>query len=191
MSNLKAIRLKKELSQSTLAKLMNTTPATISRYENQDQRLTLPILRMFSQVLNVSIAEIVGELNQPTINTIPLINPIEGKKNVYIDSEIPCCDLKMGDDYFGFCVQGDTMSPTFKDGDIVIFHKSITNVKEDGILLFEVKTGEKYIARSQFNPIDDVTTLTTDNPNYQDYGEITSEKKIKILGRICCSITQA
>ena len=191
MSNLKAIRLKKELSQSELAKLMNTTPASISRYENQDQRLTLPILRMFSKVLNVSIAEIVGEMNQPTINTIPLINPIEGKKNVYIDSEIPCCDLKMGDDYFGFCVQGDTMSPTFKDGDIVIFHRSITNVKEDGILLFEVKTGEKYIARSQYNPIDNVTTLTTDNPNYQNYGEITPEKKIKILGRICCSITQA
>lgn len=170
---------------------MNTTPASISRYENQDQRLTLPILRMFSQVLKVSIAEIVGELNQPTIKTIPLINPIEGKKNVYIDSEIPCCDLKMGDDYFGFVVEGDTMLPTYKDGDIVICHRSMTDVKVNGILIFEVKTGEKYIARSQFNPIDDVTTLTTDNPNYQDYGEITSDKNIKILGRICCSITQA
>ena len=191
MSRLKTIRLTKNMSQKELANLMNTTPATISRYEYQDQRLTLPILRKFSQVLNVSIAEIVGELNQPTIHTIPLINPIEGKKNVYLDSEIPCCDLKMGDDYFGFVVVGDTMFPTFKDGDIVIFHRSMTDVKADGILIFEVKTGEKYIARSQYNPIDSVTTLTTDNPNYQNYGEITPEKKIKILGRICCSITQA
>ena len=192
MSRLRAIRTEKNLSQRELANLMNTTPATISRYEYQDQRLTLPILRKFSQVLNVSIAELVGELNQPTIKTIPLINPqTEGKKNVYLDSEIPCCDLKMGDDYFGFVVVGDTMLPTYKDGDIVIFHKSMTDVKADGILIFEVKTGEKYIARSQYNPIDSVTTLTTDNPNYQDYGEITPDKKIKILGRICCSITQA
>ena len=192
MSRLKTIRLTKNMSQKELANLMNTTPATISRYEYQDQRLTLPILRKFSQVLNVSIAELVGELNQPTIHTIPLINPqTEGKKNVYLDSEIPCCDLKMGDDYFGFVVVGDTMFPTFKDGDIVIFHRSMTDVKADGILIFEVKTGEKYIARSQYNPIDSVTTLTTDNPNYQNYGEITSDKNIKILGRICCSITQA
>lgn len=192
MSRLRAIRTEKNLSQRELANLMNTTPASISRYENQDQRLTLPILKMFSKVLNVSIAEIVGELNQPTIHTIPLINPqTEGKKNVYLDSDIPCCDLKMGDDYFGFQVEGDTMFPTFKDGDIVIFHKSITDVKADGILIFEVKTGDTFIARSQYNPIDDVTTLTTDNPNYQNYGEITPEKKIKILGRICCSITQA
>ena len=191
MSNLKAIRLKKELSQSELAKKMNTTPATISRYEYQDQRLTLPLLKKFSQVLNVSISELAGEMNQPTIKTIPLINPLEGKKNVYLDSELPCCDLKMGDDYFGFIVEGDTMLPTFKDGDIVICHKSMTDVKADGVLIFEVKTGEKYIARSQYNPIDDITTLTTDNPNYQNYGEITPEKKIKILGRICCSITQA
>ena len=147
MSRLRAIRTEKNLSQRELANLMNTTPATISRYEYQDQRLTLPILRKFSQVLNVSIAELVGELNQPTIKTIPLINPqTEGKKNVYLDSEIPCCDLKMGDDYFGFVVVGDTMLPTYKDGDIVIFHRSMTDVKADGILIFEVKTGEKYIA---------------------------------------------
>tara|TARA_X000001036_G_scaffold206776_1_gene194412 strand:+ start:3419 stop:3994 length:576 start_codon:yes stop_codon:yes gene_type:complete len=191
MSLLREIRHRKDLSQRELADKMQTTTATISRYENQDQRLTLPLLRKFSQVLNVSIAEIVGELNQPTIHTIPLINPTEGKKNVYLDSEIPCCDLKMGDDYFGFIVEGDTMFPTFKEGDIVIFHKSMTDDKADGILIFEVKTGDTFIARSQYNPIDDVTTLTTDNPNYQNYGEITSDKKIKILGRICCSITQA
>ena len=49
MSRLRAIRTAKNMSQRELANLMNTTPASISRYENQDQRLTLPILKMFKQ----------------------------------------------------------------------------------------------------------------------------------------------
>lgn len=193
MSNLKAIRLKKELSQSELAKLMNTTSASISRYENEDQRLNIPLLRKFSEVLNVSIAELVGEMNQPTTKEISLINPTkEGKHSMFIDDKIPSCDFsEMGKSLFGFILENSDMSPTFKQGDTIICNRNLNNLNENGVLVFENANKETFIARSQYNPITGTVELTTDNPATSNYGSIDDQSKIKILGRMICSIQTA
>ncbi len=192
MSQLREIRKRKQLSQADVAVRMNTTPATISRYENQDQRLNIPLLRKFSQVLNVSIAEIVGELNQPTIKKIKLLNA-EGKTEMYIDDKIPCCNF-LGlneDDLFGYVLENDVMSPSFKAGDCIICNKEINVLEDDGVLVFENANQERFVARSTYNPITRQTNFTTDNPLNSDYGTITDESNIKILGRMVATIKSA
>lgn len=61
MNFIKQIREARGLKQQRLAELLHTTEASISRYENQDQRLTLPLLRRIAAALKCSISEIAGE----------------------------------------------------------------------------------------------------------------------------------
>jgi DNA-binding XRE family transcriptional regulator len=60
-SMLKQIREARGLTQEQLAERLNTTGVSVSRYEKEEQRLTLPLLRQLSGILNVSVAQIIGE----------------------------------------------------------------------------------------------------------------------------------
>jgi transcriptional regulator with XRE-family HTH domain len=62
MSRLREIREARDLSQADVAEQLGVTPTTISRYEQQDQRLTLPIMQRLSKVLRCSIGQIAGEV---------------------------------------------------------------------------------------------------------------------------------
>ena len=61
MNQLARLRHDRGLSQQELADKLNTTAVSIGRYEREDQRLTLPLLRRLAKVLDSSIAEIAGE----------------------------------------------------------------------------------------------------------------------------------
>ena len=61
MNQLARLRLERGLSQQDLAEKLNTTSVSIGRYEREDQRLTLPLLRKLAKVLGASVAEIAGE----------------------------------------------------------------------------------------------------------------------------------
>jgi len=66
MNNLRAIREMRGLTQKELADRINTTDVSVSRYESQDSRLNLPLLRQLANVLNVSVGQIVGERPLPS-----------------------------------------------------------------------------------------------------------------------------
>jgi len=61
VSALRQIRERRGWTQKDLAKRLNTTDVSVSRYEKEDNRLTLPLLKQMSKALGCSIAEIVGE----------------------------------------------------------------------------------------------------------------------------------
>lgn len=61
MNRIKELRDARGLTQKDLAGKLNTTEASVSRYENQDRRLTLPLLRRIAEKLGCTIAEIAGE----------------------------------------------------------------------------------------------------------------------------------
>ncbi len=169
MNRLKEIRIDKKMSQRELANKMNTTPASISRYEYQDQRLTIPILKKFSQVLNVSISEIIGEFNHPRLLEIPIINKLEGKKFIHIDKDLPF--IQFDDDLFGFVILDDSMAPTLKQDDVVIFKSVPKSFRSNGLVVLKTDS-EYFLARANWNPLSMRLNLTTENPEIADYGEI-------------------
>jgi transcriptional regulator with XRE-family HTH domain len=61
MNCIQPIRKARGLTQAQLADLLHTTEASVSRYEREDQRLTLPLLRRLAIVLECSVADLVGE----------------------------------------------------------------------------------------------------------------------------------
>lgn len=61
MSRLREIREARGLTQKQVAQALGVTEVSVSRYESQDQRLTLPLLRSLAKVLRSTIGEITGE----------------------------------------------------------------------------------------------------------------------------------
>ena len=62
--NIAKFRKEKNLTQEELAKSINVSPKTISSYENNRNLPTIETLLLLSQVLDVSIDEIVGKTNK-------------------------------------------------------------------------------------------------------------------------------
>lgn len=77
MSALKAIREARGLTQKQLADRLNTTDVSISRYEDQDRRLTLPLMRKLAKELNCTIAEIAEEEPLRLKESEPAGSPVE------------------------------------------------------------------------------------------------------------------
>lgn len=62
MKNLKAIRIKKKITQKEMAEKLHVTQATYSGYENQKYSPTIETLCDISYILETSIDEIVGNI---------------------------------------------------------------------------------------------------------------------------------
>lgn len=62
MSALREIRERRGLTQKQVAAMVNTTDVSISRYESQDDRLTLPLMRRLAEKLKCTVAEIAEEV---------------------------------------------------------------------------------------------------------------------------------
>lgn len=67
--NIAKFRKEKNLTQEELAKKINVSPKTISSYENNRNLPTIETLLLLSQVLEVSIDEIVGKTNKDKNDT--------------------------------------------------------------------------------------------------------------------------
>jgi len=60
MNNLSKLRQTRGWSQQDVANQLNTTAVSVGRYERQDQRLDLPLLRRLAKIFDVTIGEIAG-----------------------------------------------------------------------------------------------------------------------------------
>jgi transcriptional regulator with XRE-family HTH domain len=60
MNNIRALRKQRGLTLAELAAKINTTEASVSRYEREDERLTLPLLRRIADALGTNVATLVA-----------------------------------------------------------------------------------------------------------------------------------
>ena len=96
MNRLKEIRKELRLTQSDLAKVLNVTKNTYSRYEREVHKMDQDILTRLSKHLNLSIDYILGNIDVPlTIaeenlnNTVDHMTDMEvlGKYNLELDGK--------------------------------------------------------------------------------------------------------
>lgn len=139
------LKQKREEADLTLRQVDYKTDITYSRLsmiENGTRKVTPIILKTLAKLYNldyIDLYEKAGyiDLAQDEKNalsnsstavvlvygTIPAGIPMECIEDVLDTEEIPASMLKGGKQYFGLKVKGNSMFPTYLDGDTVIFEK--------------------------------------------------------------------
>lgn len=83
---------------------------------------------------------------------------------------------------------GDSMEPTFKDGDPLLMDTGVNDFAIDGVYCFQKEgagpSDSIFIKRIQRHPIDNTVIVSSDNRNYQPYVVPSSKTGFRILGRV-------
>lgn len=123
---LKKFRKANKLGQVELAKIMNVANGTISMWESGQRTPDIDTIRSLAKLFHISINELIDAENPariPVLGKIPAGIPIEMIEDVLDYEDISPDMLRGGKEYFALKVKGDSMSPKFLEGDILIVRK--------------------------------------------------------------------
>lgn len=141
---IRQFRLNRNLTTEELAKKLNTTRASITRYENGDRKANQDVLFKLAEIFNVSVDDFFpnrstdksgitnviypkgGSLHRvsiPIVGTIACGDPITAEENIdgyteeLFDKPVPSGSL------FALRCEGQSMEPTIPDGALAIIHE--------------------------------------------------------------------
>ncbi|MBR2620095.1 MAG: helix-turn-helix domain-containing protein [Firmicutes bacterium] len=133
---IKQLRIAKGLSQEALGEMVGVKKAAINKYETgRVINIKRSTLQKLATALGVSAADLLDDENNveaynvpigtqiPVYGCIPAGLPLEAIDCIdgYVD--VPSEWLAKGDEYFGLRVKGDSMSPKYLDGDLIILRR--------------------------------------------------------------------
>lgn len=80
---------------------------------------------------------------------------------------------------------GDSMSPTYQSGDLLLVDTGITDIKSDLIYVFSY-IGETFVKRISIDPVEKIIIVKSDNPKIDPWKPIPLGNKgdLKIHGRV-------
>lgn len=201
------IRNDRNISQDELARRIGCTKQTVSNYERNVRRPDYEMLEAIADALNVPLTFFVSKVEQqvelnriygtydlvsttspdtpiriPVLGTIPAGIPLEAIEDIVDWEEIPASMARGGKEYFGLKVTGDSMSPRYEDGDVLILRKqdSCESGQDCAVM---VGNSDATFKRVRFGPSG--VTLHPLNPNYETYHYTNQEVvdlPVRILG---------
>lgn len=134
---IKYYRTKRNLTQEDVAEHLGTTYQTVSRYENGERKTNNHILYSLSQLFNISMndffppidnASFVDVLSStiriPVLGFIKAGQPIEAQQDIIDYIDIPKKWTNGGKEFYALKISGNSMTPNYNDGDIVIFEQT-------------------------------------------------------------------
>lgn len=187
MNNLKRIRSERGMLQEHLASLLNVTQSAVSGWETGRTDIDLENLRKISEVLNVSIDEIVGSPIRNTLpiesRSFPLLGDIAAGEPIIMNGEFDTfveanSNIKAD---FAIRVKGNSMrNARILDGDYV-FIKSQASVKNGEIAAVAIDD-EALLKR--FFRYDGQIVLQSENPQFPPIVILANDSRnIRILGK--------
>lgn len=195
MNQLARLRHDRGLSQQELADKLNTTAVSVGRYEREDQRLTLPLLRRLAKILDATVAEIAGETRAtPEHLAVPVfdLRASAGAGALAADAEVSehlmfreqwlrriASDVKA---LFVLEISGDSMWETLHDGDHVLVDRAQTNPRREGLYVIRIDDMLQ-VKRLSMHPVSKLLTVKSDNPAYRTYDNIQPDD-IAVMGRV-------
>lgn len=197
MSNkIAEIRSKLGLTQQDLAERLHTTAVSIGRYEKEDQRLTLPLLRKIAEVLGVSISDLVGDRQNGIGNlAIPVFDVrLSAGPGAYVENDgTPVTHFLFKEDFLhriahnpDRCVvleiSGDSMWETLHDGDHALVDLSQNNPRREGLYALQIDD-VLFVKRISMHPVTRLLTIGSDNQNYPTYSDVNPDD-ISVIGRV-------
>lgn len=192
MERLKNARKAKGFTQDKLASLVSVSRQAYSSYETGTRD---PDTRTLSQIafnLDVSVDYLLGKINQsqnesnhmiPLLGTVPAGVPIEAIEDVeeYIDMYPRF--VKHGE-LFALRVQGDSMEPDIRNGDIAIIEKQ-EFIENGGIAVIRVNGQDATLKKVKL--LETGLMLIPSNPAYDpvffDAGQIAT-LPVTIIGKV-------
>lgn len=177
---IRELREERNMTQSDLAKRLGTTGVSVSRYEREPGRVTVPMLEQIAKALNCHVADILG-IGRSTERTVIAL-PVRGKpKSLAIDFEVA---EELGDTSAlqAIEIEDDAMLPTMGRGDRAVIDRTVTSVTRDGIYVIDID-GMTLIQRIAYNPIRKTMFISSDSPQHSPLGEALPGD-VKIAGRV-------
>ena len=191
---IREVREKNDWTLEDMAKKLGTTKQALSKYERGERTPKITVAAKFAEILNMPLADLVGvedsqgpmpdglfRVDQLRVQRIPLIGSVAAGEPILADEEHDLCiDSPIKADY-ALRVQGDSMEPTYLDGDIVYIRQQ-DDVTDGtvGVVLCEDSACLKHIYH-----IENGVQLVSDNPKYPPMIRTWPEyDTIRILGRV-------
>ena len=138
---LRQLRKEQKLTQDKLANILQVSNGTIAMWETAKREPDFNMISKIANYFNVTVDYLLGmEQNVknvkitknttkiPVYSTIPAGVPTEMIDDSFIDNyeEINSEMLRSGNKFFGLIVKGDSMTPEFRNGDILILKQTPT-----------------------------------------------------------------
>jgi repressor LexA len=191
MEHLRTIREQRNLSQKDVAKYLGISSQAYGYYERGERSPGAGNLRKLANFFDVSVDFLLGrelikdEPNRliPLLGTVPAGTPIEAIEDIEEYIDIYPRLVKHGE-LFALRVQGDSMEPDLRNGDIVIIEKqefvdngdvAVVRVNGEDVTLKRVKLTAKGLMLIPSNPAYD--------PVYFDSDQIAT-LPVTIIGKV-------
>src|SRR5690554_877138 len=171
-SRLKELRLKKNLTLRELDEKVNINYSQLARIERGESTLTQHHIEVLTNFFNVSADYLLGlpikaiPLNDGTFKHVKILGSVHaGPPHEALEQHLGFLMAKVDvpDDYFYLEVSGDSMSPTFEDGDYVLV-KFQPTAENNQIVVAGLNGYEATVKR--FKKIGDDCFLFADNDKY-------------------------
>lgn len=206
-NNIRRIRLQKKLTLERVAADADTDTGNLSRLERGKQGYTDEGLNKLSRALGVKISDFFAE-ESATHYHVP--KTISGTASIPVLQESDLVDglgvlpggqtivggLQLSEEWIGrslnitdkanlavLSARGDSMSPTFNDGDILLIDRGAIRLTLDAVYVLELNK-QLFIKRVQ-RRMDGAVLIKSDNPLYDPHVVSVKEKKsLQVLGRV-------
>lgn len=196
---LKELRENAELSQYAFARALGVAQSTIGNWESGRREPNFQTTQRIAAFFNVSIDYLMGAVNEPTASAstssstpwpaIPILGnvaagtPAEAVENIIGYEEISPT-LAVTGEFFALRVDGDSMEPRMKKGDIVIVRKQ-EDVESGDIAVVLVNGDAATIKRIKKRP--EGLMLIPSNPSFEPMfytNEEINTLPVNIIGKV-------
>lgn len=195
---LKQLRLEKKITLDRMADDLNTTKASLSRYENGLRDPKTEFLNELANYFGVTVDFLMGRSDArtdgikppekgvkiPVLGAVAAGIPIEAIENVEDYEEIPQSMASTGE-YFALKIKGTSMEPRFTEGDVVIVKKQ--DDIESGEIGVVIENGADATVKKIIKQENGILLTATNQSVYPPkfYDNTTIETlPVKILGKV-------
>lgn len=186
MNIVKELRERAGMSQKELALEIGVSRPIVSEWEHQKKDPKKERLAKLAEIFKVDPSIVLGyqigqveiaqtssnALRVPVLGSIPAGVPIEAIEDILDWEEVPADWGRGGKEYFALKVDGNSMLPEYRDGDVVIFHKQETCESGQDCAVM-VNGNDATFKRVKWSPRG--VMLQALNPDYESYAYTSKE----------------
>lgn len=192
MHILRTLRKQEGWTQREVANKLGIHCTTYTKYETGASEPSFDMLEKLAQLFDVSTDYLLGRSSskaQSTGTLIPVLGdvaagiPIEAVTDIVDYEEIDAAMARNGE-YFGLRINGDSMEPRMRKGDVVIVRKQETADTGDTVVVL-VNGDSATVKKIKYGP--DGITLISTNPSYDPMFYSAAEVEslpVRVIGRV-------
>lgn len=170
------------LSQKDVAEKTNTSPTLISKYEKGLSKPRIETAKRIAEVLSIDLDTLIRSLDQDEVYLIKIpfyLSEDNDNSSFHIASDMLPTYIN-AENLLAYRQKGDSMSPLYKDGDILLIDKDKkTNTNSTFLIEIDGYSGIKLVSKNDFAKEYIIHSVNT---NYQPIYVKTNE--VNIIGRV-------